>query len=101
METDDLGPVRSQLGVLWIRIRRQVMGVCYRLPNQEEEIDEAFFRQLEETLYLQTPVLMGDFNHPSVRITKGVKIRDNRGRSDGGVQNPESRVQGNKQDHNS
>lgn len=78
-----------------------MVDICYRLPDQKEEIDEAFFRQLEETLYLQTPVLMGDFNHPLVRITKGVKIRDNLGRSDGGVQNPESRVQGNKQVHNS
>ena len=72
------------------------MDICYRLPEQKEEIDEAFFIQLEETLYLQTLVLMGDFNHPPVRITTDVNIRDSLGYSDGGIQDPESRVQGKK-----
>lgn len=31
--------------------------------NQEEEGDEAFFRQQEETSQLQHLVLMGDFSH--------------------------------------
>ena len=35
---------------LWVRIKRQtnmvdiVVGVCYRPPKQEEEVDEVFFR---------------------------------------------------------
>lgn len=41
---------------LWIRIRRQsnmcdtIVGVHYRLPDQEEEADEVFHRHLKEEL---------------------------------------------------
>ena len=33
------------------------------MPNQEEEVDEAFFREQEETSQLQDLVLVGDFSH--------------------------------------
>ena len=51
---------------LWVMINRQtnvdntVVGVCYRPPDQEE-VDEAFFRQLEEASRLQAPVLTRGF----------------------------------------
>ena len=38
---------------LWVRtieltsIDDSVVGVCYRPPHQEEQVDEAFYRQLE------------------------------------------------------
>lgn len=57
---------------LWVRIRRQtitgdaVPGVCYRPPDREEEVDEAFFRQSEKASQLQALVLVRDFNHPSI-----------------------------------
>jgi len=35
---------------------------CYRLPNQDEEKDELFYRQLGEVSQLLTLVLVGDFN---------------------------------------
>lgn len=35
-----------------------VMGFCYRPPDQEEEIDEAAFRQLKETPLSQAMLLM-------------------------------------------
>jgi len=34
------------------------------VPNQEEEVDEPFFRQQEETSQLQDLVLTRDFSHP-------------------------------------
>ncbi|GAB0209463.1 hypothetical protein GRJ2_003412000 [Grus japonensis] len=40
-----------------------VVGVCYSLPDQEEVVDEAFFRQLEETSLLQVLVHL---NHPDI-----------------------------------
>jgi len=40
------------------------VGVYYRPPDQEEEIDEAFYRQLE--VASQALVLTGDFNHPDI-----------------------------------
>lgn len=42
------------------------MGVCYRLPEQEEEVDEAFYRQLEAASQFQALVLVGDLNYPNV-----------------------------------
>lgn len=77
-----------------------VVDICYRLPERKEQKDEAFFKQLEETFYLQTPVLTGDFNHLPVTVTADVKVRDSLSCSHGGVQDPESRVQDKKQDHN-
>lgn len=53
----------------WVRSRAQtgvgdvVMGVCCRLPHQEEAVHDAFFKQLEEASRLQDLVLRGDFNH--------------------------------------
>jgi len=38
------------------------VGVCYILPNQDEEMDEAFNGQLVEVAQLPALVLMGDFN---------------------------------------
>ncbi|GAB0208569.1 cAMP-dependent protein kinase inhibitor alpha [Grus japonensis] len=37
-----------------------------RPPDQEEEVDEAFYRQLEVASQSQALVLMGDFNHPGI-----------------------------------
>jgi len=41
---------------LWVRIREKacssniLVGVCYRPPNQDEEMDKAFYEQLEEVM---------------------------------------------------
>ncbi|CAM5095768.1 unnamed protein product [Natator depressus] len=57
---------------LWVKFKSVsnkgdvVVGVCYRPPDQEDEVDEAFFRQLMEVTTLQALVLMGDFNHPDI-----------------------------------
>ena len=42
------------------------MGVYYRPPEQEEEVDEAFYRQLQAASQSQALVLMGDFSHPDI-----------------------------------
>ena len=41
-------------------------GVCYRPPNQDEETDERFYKQLGEVSRSLALVLMGDFNLPNV-----------------------------------
>jgi len=38
-----------------------LLGVCYRSPNQDEEVDEAFYKQLAEVLQSLALVLMGHF----------------------------------------
>ncbi|KAK4815716.1 hypothetical protein QYF61_006754 [Mycteria americana] len=55
---------------LWVRIRGKankadiVVGVCYRPPNQDEETDELFYKQLGEASRSLVLVLVGDFNLP-------------------------------------
>ena len=49
---------------LRVRVSKQanmgdIVGVCYRLPDQEEVVAEAFFRQQEEASCLQALVLVG------------------------------------------
>lgn len=43
-----------------------VVGICYRPPDQEEQVDETFYTRLEVASYLQALVLMGVFNYPSI-----------------------------------
>ena len=43
-----------------------VVGVYYVPLDQEEEVNEAFYRQLEVASRSQALVLMGDFNHPDI-----------------------------------
>lgn len=40
-----------------------IVGVYYKSPEQEEEIDVAFYKQLEVTSWSQMLILMEDFNH--------------------------------------
>ena len=57
---------------LWVRIGGKankasiLVGVCYRLPNQNEEMDEEFYRHLANVVKSSALVLMGDFNLPDV-----------------------------------
>ncbi|KAK4831654.1 hypothetical protein QYF61_018621 [Mycteria americana] len=57
---------------LWVRIRGKanksdiVVGVCYKPPNQDEETDELFYKQLGEASRSLALVLVGDFNLPDV-----------------------------------
>ena len=43
-----------------------IVGVYYRPPDQEEEADEAFYRQLQVASQSKALVFMGDFNHPDI-----------------------------------
>ncbi|KAK4829368.1 hypothetical protein QYF61_003295 [Mycteria americana] len=57
---------------LWVRIRGKankadiVVGVCYRPPNQDDEADKLFYKQLGEASQSLALVLVGDFNLPDV-----------------------------------
>ena len=57
---------------LWVKIRGRadkadiLVGVCYRLPNQDEETDEVFYEQLAEAVQSPALVLMGYFNFPDI-----------------------------------
>lgn len=56
----------SVLQSLWIRGTREdfkgyvLMGICYRPSDQSEEVDKAFFKQLEEADELLMLVHVGD-----------------------------------------
>ena len=57
---------------LWVRIKGQtgmgdtVVGVYYMPPDQDEELDEAFYRELIAASQLQALVITGDFNYPDI-----------------------------------
>ncbi|TRZ09972.1 hypothetical protein HGM15179_017134, partial [Zosterops borbonicus] len=57
---------------LWVRIKGRankvdiVLGVCYCPPNQEEEVDNLFYKQLETVSGTSALVLVGDFNLPDI-----------------------------------
>ncbi|PKU35038.1 adaptin ear-binding coat-associated protein 1 [Limosa lapponica baueri] len=62
----------SRVKCLWVRIRGRaskadiVVGVCYRPPNQDVEVDEIFYKQLGEVSRSLALVLVGDFNLPDI-----------------------------------
>ncbi|GAB0206526.1 hypothetical protein GRJ2_003118200 [Grus japonensis] len=67
-----LGMDEERVESLWVRMKGQanmgdtVVGDYYRPPDQEEEVDEAFYRQVEVASQSQALVLMGDLNHPDI-----------------------------------
>jgi len=67
-----LGADEERVESLWVRIQGQprtgdvIVGVHYRPPDQEKEVDDAFYRQLQAASQSQALVLMGDFNHPDI-----------------------------------
>jgi len=62
----------EQVESVRVRIKGQanigdtVVGVYCRPPSQEEEVDEAFYKQLEVASWFLELVLMGDFNCPDI-----------------------------------
>lgn len=57
---------------LWVRIKAKanktdiIMGVCYRPPNQDEEVDKTLYRELGEVSDSLPIVLVEDFNFADV-----------------------------------
>ena len=43
-----------------------VVGLYYRSPNQEEEVNEAFYKQLEVASQSWVLVLMGGSSYPDI-----------------------------------
>jgi len=43
-----------------------IVGVCYRPPAQEDQEDEALYRQRGAASYSQALVFLGDFSHPGI-----------------------------------
>ncbi|PKU42802.1 rna-directed dna polymerase from mobile element jockey-like [Limosa lapponica baueri] len=62
----------DEVKCLWIRMKGKasmgdfVLGVCYRPPNQDEQVDEAFYKWLAEVSQSPALVLAGDFNLPDI-----------------------------------
>ena len=43
-----------------------VVGFCYRLPDQEDRVDEALYKQIGAASHSQNMALIGNFNHPNI-----------------------------------
>ncbi|RMC01170.1 hypothetical protein DUI87_22261 [Hirundo rustica rustica] len=71
---DTIGIETKEDGVerLWVRIKGKankadvLLGVCYRPPSQEEEVDNLFYKQLRNVSGSSARVLVGDFNLPDI-----------------------------------
>ncbi|TRZ07386.1 hypothetical protein HGM15179_019724 [Zosterops borbonicus] len=67
IETND-----NAVECLWVRIKGKankadiVLGACYRPPSQEEDVDNLFYKQLENVAGSPALVLVGDFNLPDI-----------------------------------
>lgn len=65
-----------------VRIREQtnmggiVVPICYRPPDQEGELEEVFFRPLEEVLWSQAMVLMWNHNNLDICKRSAQKIQE-------------------------
>uniref|UniRef100_A0A8B9C3Y3 Reverse transcriptase domain-containing protein n=1 Tax=Anser brachyrhynchus TaxID=132585 RepID=A0A8B9C3Y3_9AVES len=72
LDVEELEAGNDKVESLWVRIRGKankasiLVGVCYRPPNQDEETDEEFYRQLAEAAKSSALVLVGDFNFPDI-----------------------------------
>ncbi|RMC00287.1 hypothetical protein DUI87_22894 [Hirundo rustica rustica] len=57
---------------LWVRIKGKankadiLLGACFHPPNQEEEVDNLFYKLLENVSGSSALVLVGDFNLPDI-----------------------------------
>ncbi|PKU41434.1 adaptin ear-binding coat-associated protein 1 [Limosa lapponica baueri] len=66
---------------LWVRIKGQanmrdtVVGIYYRPPDQDGEVDEIFYNQLRVASQSQALVLVRDFNYPDI-CWKGYTARN-------------------------
>ena len=71
-EVTELMTGDNKVESLWVKIRGRadkadiLVGICYRPPNQDEEIGEVFYEQLAEAVQSPALVLMGDFNFPDI-----------------------------------
>ncbi|KAF4794900.1 hypothetical protein TURU_097774 [Turdus rufiventris] len=67
IETND-----NEVECLWARIKGKakkidiLLGVCYCPPNQEEEVENLFYKQLKNVSGSPALVLVGDFNLPDI-----------------------------------
>lgn len=67
----ELGAGGGKVESLWVRIRVKTkvdiqVGVHYRMPDQDEETDEAFYEQLAGVVRSLAFVLMGNCSFPRV-----------------------------------
>jgi len=57
---------------LWVRTEERagtgdtIVGVCYRPPDQEDQVDGALYRQTGTASHSQPLILMEDFNRPNI-----------------------------------
>jgi len=69
IELDDCD---DKVECLWVKMRGKankaeiLLGFCYRPPNQDEEVDEVFYKWLVEVSQSLALVLVGDFNLPDI-----------------------------------
>ena len=68
----EFAAVDDKVESLWVRIKGRtdmadiLVGVCYRLPNQNEEVDELFYEQTREVVLSLALILVEDVSFPDI-----------------------------------
>jgi len=68
----ELDDCHDKVKCLWVKMKGKankadiLLGVCYRPPNHDEEVDEVFYKRLAEVSQSLDLVLVGDFNLPNI-----------------------------------
>ena len=68
----ELNNCDDKVECLWVKMRGKankadiLLGVCYRPPNQDEEVDEVSCKRLAAVSQSLALVLMGKFNLPNI-----------------------------------
>ena len=52
-------------------VQKLIIGVCYRPPNVNEEVETQLFAQMERAAEAGTVIIMGDFNYPEIYWSNG------------------------------
>ncbi|KAJ7428451.1 hypothetical protein WISP_01229 [Willisornis vidua] len=72
LDSVELEVINNKVECAWTRIRGKankadiLVGVCYSPPNQDDEGDEFFYKQLADVSRSAVLVLVGDFNLPDM-----------------------------------
>ena len=67
----------DEVEALWVELHTDVrsskliIGVCYRPPNVNEEVESQLLAQLERTARAGTVIIMGDFNYSEIDWING------------------------------
>ncbi|CAI9604872.1 unnamed protein product, partial [Staurois parvus] len=56
---------------MWVCTIKVIIGVCYRPPSVNEEVETQLLAQIQRAARAGTVIIMGDFNYPEIDWNNG------------------------------